>query len=170
MEYNDLKKYVELGFSHRQMAIELNCSQTTVKYWLKKYDLKTRFHLQKREKNVHCILCGNELKDNSRNRSRCNSCTTRIRRYRTKLKAIELLGGKCNRCGWSGNIAAFEFHHSNDDKEYGVGGMWHKSWELMKKEALKCELLCSNCHRIEHTKYDKDENFMTAVNNYNMVT
>jgi predicted RNA-binding Zn-ribbon protein involved in translation (DUF1610 family) len=165
MELDELKKCVDLGYSHRKIAKQFNCSQTTIKYWLKKFDLKTIV----KEKVEFCALCGNPIKDNSRNRSKCQSCTTRIRRYRTKQKAIELLGGKCNKCGWSGNIAAFEFHHPNDDKEFELGRMWNKSWEVMKMEALKCELLCSNCHKIEHTKYGKDEKFMNAVFNYKIM-
>lgn len=167
MEKIKLKELVELGYSHRIIAKEFSCSQTTVKYWLKKFNLKTI--KTEKKKNTHCLLCGKLLNNNDRNRSKCGSCTTRIRRYKTKLKAIELLGGKCCRCGWSGNIAAFEFHHPNDDKLFDLSRMWNKSWNVMKNEALKCELLCSNCHKIEHTKYDKDEKFMNAVNNYNMV-
>lgn len=162
MDLNELKKCVELKYSHRRIAKEFNCSQSTIKYWLKKYGLKTVI----RQKVEFCVLCGNPVKNNNRNRSKCQSCTTRIRRYRTKQKAIELLGGKCIKCGWTGNIAAFEFHHPNDDKSFNLSRMWNKSWKIMKIEVLKCELLCSNCHKIEHTKYDKDENFMIAVNNY----
>jgi len=166
MELITLKKCVELEYSHRDIAKVLNCSQATVKYWLKKYNLKTI--KTKKKKNTHCLLCGKLLKNNDRNRSKCSSCTTRIRRYRTKLKAIELLGGKCNKCGWTGNIAAFEFHHPNDNKLFDLSRMSNKSWNVIKEEALKCELLCSNCYKIEHTKYDKDEKFMKAVNEYNM--
>lgn len=162
MEITTLKKYVELGYSHRKIAKEFDCSQTTIKYWLKKHGLKTII----KEKIEFCTLCGKPINNNNRNRSKCQSCTTRIRRYRLKLRAIKLLGGKCNRCGWSGNIAAFEFHHPNDDKNFDLSRMWNKSWKVMEAEVLKCELLCSNCHKIEHTKYDKDENFMNAVNNY----
>jgi hypothetical protein len=36
MELITLKKCVELEYSHRDIAKVLNCSQATVKYWLKK--------------------------------------------------------------------------------------------------------------------------------------
>ena len=86
----------------------------------------------------------------------CGSCRTRIRRFLTKQKAIELLGGKCVRCGYSGNQAAMEFHHLGG-KEFILGrGFGIKSWETIKKELQKCELLCSNCHRAEHSKRDEE--------------
>ena len=77
------------------------------------------------------------------------------------------MGGKCIRCGWSGNVAALEFHHNNDDKIFAIGSASNKSWKFIVTELQKCELLCSNCHRIEHTKFNKDVNFMNAVLNYN---
>lgn len=117
--------------------------------------------------NKYCELCGSEINQYGiSNRKRCGSCNTWIRRYRTKERAVELLGGKCGRCGWKGNIAAFEFHHHNDDKEFAIGSASNKSWTVIKEEILKCELLCSNCHRIEHSKYNEDNNFMDAVRNY----
>jgi predicted HNH restriction endonuclease len=43
--------------------------------------------------------------------------------------------------------------------------MANKKWEVIRKEAMKCELLCSNCHRIEHSsRYN--ESFVNEVNNY----
>lgn len=166
MKQEELKKLIDLNYSHRDMAKEFNCSQTNIKYWLKRYDLKTNHNKFNKVENKtsNCKLCGNPVKNNERNRSHCQCCTTRIRRYRTKQKAIELLGGKCNRCGWFGNIAAFEFHHYNNDKDFDISSANNKSWEVVKVEIMKCELLCSNCHKIEHSKYNKDEKFMNVVN------
>lgn len=108
-----------------------------------------------------CTLCKkNNLKDN---RARCQACNTKIRRHRTKQAAVKLLGSKCVKCGWSGNILAFEFHHLRD-KEFNVSGASNKSWVVLRKEVEKCELLCSNCHRIEHS--NRNEEFLKEVNNY----
>ena len=41
MEKNILKKYVENDKTQREIAKALNKGQTTIRYWLKKYDLKT---------------------------------------------------------------------------------------------------------------------------------
>jgi predicted HNH restriction endonuclease len=81
------------------------------------------------------------------------------------MKAVQLLGGKCNRCGWTGNLAAFEFHHKDpEEKEFEMGNMANKAWDVLKIEIEKCELLCSNCHRIEHT--DRSEAFIEELKNY----
>lgn len=95
-----------------------------------------------------CRLCGAVLP--TTRRSRCNACNTLIRRYRTKLAAIAYLGGCCKRCGWQGHPAAFQFHH-RADKEFTIGGVANKRWEVIKQELSKCELLCAICHQIEHS-------------------
>lgn len=85
----------------------------------------------------------------------CRTCISKIRRYLTKKRAVEYLGGKCNRCGYDKHLAALEFHHSEPStKDLTIGQMLNKKWESLVEELDKCELLCSNCHRIEHTKYD----------------
>lgn len=96
-----------------------------------------------------CYLCSNKLPDNRR--KRCQSCNTKIRRIRTKLAAIKYLGGCCAECGFNKHPAALEFHHVNQDKEFTIGAVSNKSWEVIKKELDKCMLLCSNCHRARHS-------------------
>jgi transposase len=43
MDKNLLMDLIEQGFSTREIGIKLNKSQGSVKHWLKKYDLKTKF-------------------------------------------------------------------------------------------------------------------------------
>jgi len=98
---------------------------------------------------MECKLCGKQLPN--KRRRRCQSCNTRIRRFRTKLAAVKWLGGKCVRCGYDGDMLAMEFHHKDPaQKDFIIGRCHNKSWEVVKKELCKCELLCANCHRIEH--------------------
>lgn len=105
-----------------------------------------------------CKLCGQKFKDyQNRCRARCGSCNTKIRRYRAKAAAVKHLGGKCQKCGWVGDQAAFQFHHLKPkEKDFIIGSAANKSWDYIKKELTKCILLCSNCHAIEHsTKSDR---------------
>ncbi|SRR5258708_2096059 len=114
-----------------------------------------------------CKLCLSKFKDyQQRNRNRCGSCNTKIRRFRAKAAAVKYLGGKCERCGWSGNQAALQFHHKDSKgKEFTIGNVANKSWDSIKLEMQKCILLCANCHSIEHsTKNDK--NFLKEALDY----
>lgn len=85
----------------------------------------------------------------------CKNCfnTYCVERWRQKkLKAIKYKGGECTRCGYSEHPAALQFHHSNpDNKEYMWTKLRLKSWQKITKELDKCELLCANCHSIEHS-------------------
>ena len=114
-----------------------------------------------------CKLCGNEFKEYEyRNRARCGSCNTKIRRFRAKAAAIKYLGGKCQKCGWQGDQAALQFHHKNPkEKDFTIGNVANKSWEFMKLEMKKCILLCANCHMIEHSK-KSDKKFIEEALNY----
>ena len=103
---------------------------------------------------VPCKICDKFYKcyDGRVNRKVCGSCRTKIRRFLCKLAAIYYLGGKCKTCGWIGSQAAFEFHHRDPlTKAFDVGRNLNKSWDFVKEELDKCDLLCSNCHRISHS-------------------
>jgi hypothetical protein len=105
-------------------------------------------------KSYQCTLCGKDT--TARMQRRCQSCCTKIRRYLAKSAAVKLLGGKCNRCGWEGHLAAYEFHHLDPkQKEFSLGSVSNKKWEIILNELSKCELLCSNCHRIEHSDHSE---------------
>lgn len=71
-----------------------------------------------------------------------------------KRKAVDYLGGRCTKCGYNGHLAALEFHHlDGKDKDFAIGTAMNRKWESLEKEVDKCILLCSNCHRIEHSTY-----------------
>ena len=72
-----------------------------------------------------------------------------ILRWAKKIKAVELLGGKCVNCG-NDNLFLLTFHHPNDDKEHTVSTLMCHRWSVIEKEISKCELLCGNCHIMHH--------------------
>ena len=70
-----------------------------------------------------------------------------------KREVVNLLGGKCQNCGYSKCLAAFDFHHKELNKEEDISIMLNNnSKEKILKEAEKCILLCANCHRELHNK------------------
>ena len=71
------------------------------------------------------------------------------RRRLMRLKAIEHAGGKCIRCGYNKYPEVLEFHHRDpSQKDFNVSSKGHsRSWERVKAEIEKCDLLCANCHR-----------------------
>lgn len=84
----------------------------------------------------------------------CPSCIWKVRRYRQKKAAVDLLGSSCTRCGWAGDIHAFDFHHLHD-KKFSIANEVNKSWDLLLPEIKKCELLCARCHRIESSEFKR---------------
>jgi len=68
-----------------------------------------------------------------------------------KLWAIDYLGGKCGKCQQTFHPAVYEFHHRNpEDKDRDPSKMLTLSLERLTSELNKCDLLCANCHRLEH--------------------
>lgn len=113
-----------------------------------------------------CEICENKFETNSSTRIYCYNCSgestrhnnsTRkhqktILRRNMKKQAIKLLGGRCSICGYNKCIDALEFHHENPiEKDFKLGSGNTMSWREYKKEALKCILVCSNCHKEIHS-------------------
>jgi len=109
-----------------------------------------------------CAYCGKEFEVGRRKKYCSRECNRNdpIKvvqwRRRLKLRAIEYLGGKCIYCGYHECSAALEFHHPNDNKDFGLSQKGvTRSWERVKKELDKCELVCKNCHAEIHYQSDK---------------
>lgn len=65
---------------------------------------------------------------------------------KTKLKAIEYKGGKCQICGYNKCTRSLQFHHLDpNEKDFGIS-RGTKSFEKLKPELDKCILVCANCH------------------------
>ena len=125
---NEINKLFNLGVPKIKISKELNLGYSTIKKYtdllIKKTPEEVRFSQYERHKNW---------------------------RINIKIKGVEYLGGKCNRCGYNNCIAALDFHHKDsDEKEFNITGGNLKSFEKIKSELDKCELLCANCHREHH--------------------
>lgn len=89
----------------------------------------------------------------------CKACTCQfqIRRWKDrKRQAVELLGGKCSRCGYAKNLAAFHFHHvDRTTKDCNWNQLRLRSWRRIVEELKKCVLVCANCHAEIHSPEDE---------------
>lgn len=155
-----LENHVSQGLSTHQIADNLNLSQTTIVYWLKKFGITTK---KNSVNEKFCPRC-KDKKDiaefyNRRNKpgasAYCKKCTneqTTERHMAFKALAVEYKGGKCVCCGYKKYFGALEFHHLNPkEKEFNLGQFKTGQLnEIVKKELDKCILVCSNCHKEIH--------------------
>lgn len=160
MEYTILKELVDDGLSTYKIAEKLNISQTNVRLWLKKFNLKTNI-TRRIENGGECEICKKPLvgKQVSFCSKKCKSKkygygsykNQKKRRKERKSELVEKLGGKCSVCGYSKNMASFSFHHVNqEDKTENISKILHYKLSYYMAEAGKCILLCENCHREKH--------------------
>lgn len=74
-----------------------------------------------------------------------------------KIRLIHEFGhDRCQKnCGvtYNGtNAAVFHFHHlDSSTKSFALGNqLTSRSWAQITAEAAKCEMICANCHELEH--------------------
>lgn len=168
-------KYEELisqGKSTYNIAKELGKSQTTVRYWLKKYGLKTNpkydcyTYTNTGVDNTKrkCPKC-QETKDINRDNfyihnntgkphSWCKKCNDKIaygKQLERKRLAVEYKGGKCCVCGYKRYVGALDFHHIDPEtKDFAIAQLRSYKWDNIKPELDKCILVCKNCHAEIH--------------------
>lgn len=114
-------------------------------------DKKICFKCSKEKPFSEFHLCGGRAK------SYCKECDSKrlhsLQKER-KLKAITYKGGKCKSCGYNRYFGALDFHHRNpNEKDPTISKFTNFSFEKIKKELDKCDLLCSNCHREIHGNF-----------------
>ena len=156
----NLNRLVHLHRSTSEIAAETGYSQTNVRYWLKKYGLKTDPRRRPRVNPTHPCICSKCCKKytyqrkNGSSLTLCGTCVTQNYRTQVKKRAIEYKGGKCSRCGYERYHGALEFHHVTG-KDFNISRNYHRTRDSTKKELDRCILLCANCHRETHAEEKK---------------
>jgi hypothetical protein len=88
-------------------------------------------------------------------RARCYKCRSEAvsnRRRRVRATLVNERGAKCERCGYNKCPDALDFHHTDDNKEFGISSRGlTRSLDAARNEANKCILICANCHREIHS-------------------
>jgi hypothetical protein len=76
----------------------------------------------------------------------------RKRRRKRKADLVAAYGSRCVDCGYSTCPEALQFHHRDPStKDFGLGN-FSGSLARYTAEAAKCDLVCTNCHRIRHAR------------------
>jgi hypothetical protein len=70
-------------------------------------------------------------------------------RHRERKAFVDWLKGlPCTDCATLFPPVCMDFDHVRGKKVINVGNMLLWNWERFAEEILKCEIVCSNCHRI----------------------
>lgn len=110
-------------------SIEVDCAHCGIKFWKLKSKLDTS--------KSGLYFCCREHKDLGQSyikEIQPSHYGNGIFSYRDK--ALRLLPNICNRCGYCQNIAALQVHHIDKDRS--------------NNSIDNLEVLCANCHSIEH--------------------
>jgi transposase len=176
MNKEELKKLTDDGLSIYDISKKYKKGYSTIRYWLKKYELKTNESITREvnKNNINedqklCVKCNRIKSKNeyynsgSRSRGYCKKCLCEYHQNRLrkiKIKMILYKGGGCERCNLElkdSHYSVFDFHHLDPStKDPNFSGIKSQKWEKIKNEIDKCKLLCSNCHRITHAEMSLD--------------
>jgi hypothetical protein len=158
-----LAMLVDQGLTQREIGERLGVAVSTVRHWLRVHGLRTQRQARRAEgpkaRSGHPPRCvqtcpkhgPTEFWLEQRGIYRCLRCRSEaVSRRRKKVKAILVAeaGGRCVLCGYDRCIAALHFHHRDAaTKKFGVSerGMT-RALDVVRAEAAKCALVCSNCH------------------------
>jgi 5-methylcytosine-specific restriction endonuclease McrA len=83
--------------------------------------------------------------------TQCSTCRTGDRRRNRRERAVRLLGGACQLCGYSRCLWALDVHHLDpSSKDFDISSANTRRWAVTVQELRKCVLLCRNCHQEVH--------------------
>lgn len=163
MNKDTLNQYLLEGYSTYKIAELTNKSQTTIRYWIKKYDLNKPIQTISStkicrdcnsEKPIEDFYFKNKSKSDLRD-TRCKICAVKssVKRFQEiKKQCVDYKGGSCEVCGYNKCQAALDFHHTDpSEKDFQISSVKNtKLSPAVYAELDKCKLLCANCHREEH--------------------
>lgn len=114
------------------------------------------------EHSKKCEYCNkiypNEYYHSGNKCKKCHNEYARNNCREIKKQCVQYLSpidNSCMKCGYNRYIGALDFHHRDPtQKEFGIARNHSQFGEKHKRELDKCNLLCKNCHRLEHYYLD----------------
>jgi transposase len=157
LDKRQLEELIAGDLSIRDIAIRVDRTYNTVRYWLRRYGLETTTLARRGEEKLRRtqMSCPMHGKTDHVLRGdgvyRCARCRIEaVTRYRREAKRalVKEFGGACALCGYDECIASLHFHHRDPStKRFGLGGRGlARAMDALREEAAKCVLLCANCH------------------------
>jgi cytochrome c553 len=174
MDQKLLEGLILEGLSQHKIANRLGCSQTTVAYWLKKYQLTTQRRRPSRQLQYVCRKHeGVSPKITSSGKRLCPNCVVEraaARRRRQWEVAGSIKKRQCVNCGFDEIPGAIHYHHESK-KKFSVAESNRYGRAKLVEEINKCIPLCANCHRRKHYVLEPSEAASACdkhiVNQYN---
>lgn len=124
--------------------------------------LKKTFETIQKELDKCTLLCKN-----------CHQELHFVRESNLKSTLLEMSGQKqCYKCGYIGNsLSSLSFHHKNkEEKLFQISNYCHhdrnkfaKDVGELENEVRKCEVLCFNCHSLEHINIKRFEQLKKLI-------
>jgi hypothetical protein len=100
----------------------------------------------------YCPRCAEEVRREQALRTLSSPSIRRIWRK----EAVALRENKCSKCGFQNEfIGVFDFHH-RDPSVKSFSFCLIKDRDVYFEEISKCDMLCANCHRLEHYRIDQE--------------
>jgi 5-methylcytosine-specific restriction endonuclease McrA len=94
----------------------------------------------------------------------CSGDQAKERQRALKEFIVSIMGGCCSVCGYKNYIGALDFHHKDPkEKEFEFRKLGFTNFKrpenrkILDDELAKCVLLCKNCHREEHERWNNDK-------------
>jgi hypothetical protein len=146
------------GMSINSISKQTGKSSTSVRYWCRKYGLKSN-HVPFNAVNIthNCGNCGetDPSKFYGKKKKVCGKCHNK---YTTELGIekrefiIKQMGGSCRSCGFNKYRSALQVHHLDPltkDKSFTSIRGWNR--QRILDEIQGCVLLCACCHSAVHS-------------------
>jgi len=156
---NELRRYwmKALGSSSIPKAIEKickDCNKLGLCRWSSSFT-----QTGNPEYSAVCFDCQRiRYKKYSKKNRKKISLSSKEKRKKLKQSYVDYLGGCCVKCGYSKSLRALTFHHKKrSTKEFSLSESLDWSWQRIKNELDKCNLVCFNCHMELEDEYENNK-------------
>ncbi|PID51791.1 MAG: hypothetical protein CR972_05325 [Candidatus Moraniibacteriota bacterium] len=111
--------------------------------------------------NITCVICCKPLRGRQtkfcsvacKNKSLQSYKAQQLRGLKRKKTLIAKMGGSCSICGYSRNLSALTFHHTNPKVkkfQLDMRSLSNRKQSCIDEEVKTCILVCHNCHSELH--------------------